>query len=120
MHESAGDLVAIVASLHFDSLVTHLLDATKGNLLTINGLDRVGELSDSREIRVAFNAKRMSDVGEEAHERSLPLTGAIFDSMVEVFQQELVDKKLISPELRLRSTHLPDSLVSRVASDFTV
>ena len=85
MHESAGDLVAIVGSLHFDSLVDHLLDSTKGNLLTINGLDRVGELSDSREIRVAFNAKRMSDVGEEPHDRSLPLTGAIFDTMVEVF-----------------------------------
>jgi hypothetical protein len=107
MHESAGDLVAIVASLHFHSLVDHLLDTTKGNLLTINGLDRVGELSDSREIRVALNSRRMSDVGDEPHERSLPLTGAIFDTMVEVFQQDLVAKKLISDDLRTRSTNLP-------------
>jgi hypothetical protein len=51
MHESAGDLVAIVAALHFDSLMDYLLQSTKANLLTINGLDRVGELSDSRQIR---------------------------------------------------------------------
>lgn len=109
MQESSGDLVAIIASLHFHSLVDHLLDSTRGNLLTINGLDRVGELSDSREIRVAFNAMRMSDVGEEPHDRSLPLTGAIFDTMVEVFQQDLVDKKLISEDLRTRSTNMPGS-----------
>jgi hypothetical protein len=120
MHESSGDLVAIIGSLHFHSLVDHLLDMTKGNLLTINGLDRVGELSESREIRVALNAKRMSDVGTEPHERSLPLTGAIFDTMVEVFQQDLVEKGLIPDELRVRSTNLPGSAqdLVRIQADF--
>jgi hypothetical protein len=120
MQESSGDLVAIIASLHFHSLVDHLLDSTRGNLLTINGLDRVGELSDSREIRVAFNAMRMSDVGEEPHDRSLPLTGAIFDTMVEVFQQDLVDKKLISEDLRARSTNMPGSAenLAAIQGDF--
>ncbi|MEU4159486.1 hypothetical protein [Actinoplanes sp. NPDC026670] len=121
MHESAGDLVAIVASLHFHSVVDLLLDSTKGNLLTINGLDRVGELSDSREIRVAFNSRRMSDVGEEPHDRSLPLTGAIFDTMVEVFQQDLVAKKLISEDLRNRSTNLPGTTqdLDEIQAEFT-
>jgi hypothetical protein len=109
MHEASGDLTAIVALLHFDSFVDYLLDTTKGNLLTVNGLDRVGELSDSREIRIALNGKRMSDVGAEPHERSLPLTGAIFDTMVEVFQQELVKEGLISQDLRDRSNNLPGS-----------
>ncbi|MEX5270591.1 hypothetical protein [Kocuria sabuli] len=120
MHESAGDLVAIIASLHFDSLVDYLLGATRGNLLTVNGLDRVGELSDSREIRVAFNALRMSDVGEDPHERSLPLTGAVFDTMVEIFQEDLVQKRLIDDELRVRSTNLPGSAedLDRIAADF--
>jgi hypothetical protein len=120
MHESAGDLVAIIASLHFNSLVDHLLRRTKGNLLTINGLNRVGELSESREIRVAFNAMRMSDVGDEPHERSLPLTGAIFDTMVEVFQQNLVSKGLIAEELRVRSTQLPGSAadLDKIQADF--
>ncbi|MGH8885242.1 MAG: hypothetical protein ACRDYX_08740 [Egibacteraceae bacterium] len=120
MHESAGDLVAIIASLHFNSLVDYLLHVTKGNLLTINGLDRVGELSESREIRVALNAKRMSDVGREPHQRSLPLTGAIFDTMVEAFQQDLVNKGLISEELRVRSTNFPGSAedLVRIQADF--
>lgn len=111
LHESGGDLTAIIALLHFDSFVDHLLDETKGNLLTINGLDRVGELSDSREIRVAFNSRRMSDVGEEPHDRSLPLTGALFDTMVEVFQQELVRVGLIDQQLREDSNNLPGSSV---------
>ena len=111
LHESGGDLTAIIALLHFDSFVDHLLDETKGNLLTVNGLDRVGELSDSREIRVAFNSRRMSDVGEEPHDRSLPLTGALFDTMVEVFQQELVRVGLIDQQLREDSNNLPGSSV---------
>jgi hypothetical protein len=115
MHEASGDLTAIIALLHFDSFVDYLLETTKGNLLTVNGLDRVGELSDSREIRVALNARRMSDVGEEPHDRSLPLTGAIFDTMIEVFQQELVRRDLISADLREKSTNLPGTSADLVA-----
>jgi hypothetical protein len=114
LHECSGDLTAIVALLHFDSFVDYLLDQTKGNLLTVNGLDRVGELSDSREIRVALNSKRMSDVGDEPHERSLPLTGAIFDTMVEVFQKRLVENGLIEDELRVDSNNLPGDSVDLV------
>ena len=101
-------------------MVDYLLHVTKANLLTINGLDRVGELSESREIRVAFNSRRMSDVGVEPHERSLPLTGAIFDTMVEVFQQDLVTKGLVSDDLRDRSTNLPGNAedLARIQSDF--
>ena len=88
-----ADLTAIVASMHFNSVVDHLLKQTRGNLFTVNELDRVGELSDSREIRVAFNSTRLGDVGNEPHDRSLPLTGGIFDIMVEVFQKKLVAQK---------------------------
>ena len=110
-HESSGDLTAIVALLHFESFVEYLLETSKGNLLTVNGLDRVGELSDSREIRVALNSKRMSDVGKKPHERSLPLTGAIFDTMVEFFQKRLVELGLIDQKLRDDSNNLPGSSV---------
>ncbi|HJQ37621.1 MAG TPA: hypothetical protein VKB93_10820 [Thermoanaerobaculia bacterium] len=105
--ESGGDLTAIIASMHFHSVIDHLLKKTRGNLFTVNELERVGELSGSREIRVAFNSKRMGDVGTEEHERSLPLTGGIFDVMVEVFQKRLVAKNLISADLALRSTQGP-------------
>jgi hypothetical protein len=80
----------------------------------------VGELSDSREIRIALNAKRMSDVDDEPHRRSLPLTGAIFDTMVEVFQEDLVNKGLITSDLRDRSTNLPGSAqnLAQIQADF--
>jgi hypothetical protein len=107
MHEAAGDLTAIVAVLHFNTVVDRLLAHTRGNLFTVNELDRVGELDSSHEIRVAFNYARMSDVGEEPHDRSLPLTGGIFDIMVEVFQKELVARGLITPELAEQSTQGP-------------
>lgn len=108
MHESAGDLVAIVASLHFHSVIDRLLASTRGNLFTVNELDRVGELDKSRQIRIAFNSLRMSDVGTEPHERSLPLTGGIFDILVEVFQKKLVARSLISESLAARSTQGTD------------
>lgn len=122
MHESAGDLVAIVSVLHFNMVVDFLLKKTRGNLFTVNELDRVGELSTSREIRTAFNYARMSDVGTEPHDRSLPLTGGIFDIMVEVFQKELVSTGLISEDLAKRSTLGPsptrDQDLAAIQKDF--
>jgi hypothetical protein len=122
MHESAGDLVAIVASLHFQSVLDHLLQMTRGNLFTVNELERVGELSESREIRMAFNSLRMSDVGDEPHDRSQPLTGGIFDVMVEVYQKQLVTRGLITQELATRSTQGPgpgrDPDLAAVQADF--
>ncbi len=99
MQESAGDLIAIIASLHFDSVLKHLLDNTHGNLFSYNELSRVGELSESKQVRIAFNYLRMSDVNDEAHLRSLPFTGAVFDTLVEIFQQNLVENGLISTKL---------------------
>jgi hypothetical protein len=103
-HESSGDLVAIISVLHFNSVVDRLLGETRGNLFTVNELDRVGELNKSRQIRLAFNSVRMADVGDEPHERSLPLTGGIFDILVEVFQKNLVKAGLITQDLADQST----------------
>ena len=108
MHESAGDIVAIISVLHSDRIVTRLLDRTCGNLFTANELARVGELATNREIRLAFNSLRMSDVGTEPHDRSLPLTGGLFDIMVEVFQKNLVSSGLISEELAVQSSPGPN------------
>lgn len=120
MHESAGDLVAIVASLHSERVVERLLDQSRGNLFSVNELARVGELSESREIRVAFNSVRMSDVDDEPHDRSVPLTGAVFDVMVEVFQKLLVERELISSDLATRSTQGPGGSpdIAGIAAEF--
>lgn len=103
--ESGADLCAVVASLHFNSVIDHALRKSHGDLFTVNELSRLGELPDGREIRVAFNCEKMSTVSEEPHERSLPLTGALFDILVDRFQAELVDQGLISGDLAKRSNY---------------
>ncbi len=108
-HETVGDIVAVISALHFNKVVDHLLNKSKGNLFTENEVSRIGELSDSRQIRKAFNYERMSTVSpSKAHDLSKPLTGAIFDIMVEVFQKNLVEKGLISQELADISYHGPE------------
>lgn len=104
-HEAFGDLVAIVAVLHFDSVINHILKTTKGNLFSVNELSRMGELSESREIRRAFNDIKMSDVqgDDEEHLLSEPFTGGAFDILVQVFQIHLIDKGLITKELGARA-----------------
>ncbi len=110
-HESVGDVVALISLLHFDKVVSYLLDQSKGNLFTVNELSRVGELSQSKEIRRAFNYERMSTVSSEEHDLSKPLTGALFDIFVEVFQKELVKSGLIDQELADLAYHGPEEPV---------
>lgn len=108
-HESSGDLVALISVLHFESVLKHLLGVTQGNLYTFNEWDRIGELSETEQIRLACNSLKMSDLDDvkEIHKRSLPLTGAVFDFFVEVFQAKLVERGLISPALAALSYGIP-------------
>lgn len=109
-HEAASDMVAVISVLHFDSVVDRLLGDTHGNLYLRNTLNRVGEESDTRQIRMASNSLKMSDAPDpntprdqlsykQIHDISLPMTGALFDMLMEVFQHNLVYEDLISPEL---------------------
>lgn len=109
-HESASDLVGIIGLLHFDCVVDLLLARTSGDLYPRNVLNRIAEVSPTRQIRLASNNLTMADVPDvdtppgrlsykELHDISLPLTGAVFDLLVEIFQQNLVDRDLIDPRL---------------------
>jgi hypothetical protein len=120
-HESAGDLVAMIASLHFNKMVDRILENSKGNLFTTNELTRMGELSETQQIRVLFNDVVMSPtISREPHDLSLPLTGAIFDIFVEVFQKELVQAGLISQDLATRSFNSPDEEADNtIQAEFT-
>ena len=119
-HESASDCVAMISALHFDTFVDHLLKATAGDLYVENELNRIGELSKTRQIRIASNALKVKDVvgidmppneatGKQVHALGQPLTGAIFDIMVEFYQGRLVDFGLMSAEhaaaIRDAATH---------------
>ncbi len=109
-HETASDLVAIVSVLHFNTVLDRLLNDTCGNLYARNELNRIGEESGTRQIRMASNDKKMHHVpdpgtpldklsNKQIHDMSLPLTGALFDLLVEVFQHNLVDDGIINKEL---------------------
>ena len=105
-HESFSDLVSLIAVLQFPSVIHKLLRQTHGNLYALNMLSRIGELSRTEQIRIADNTTTMADVAgirltpagdwidlqgleRNAHGLAQPLTGAVFDILVEVFQDGL-------------------------------
>jgi hypothetical protein len=105
-HESAADCVAVLAALHFETVLGRVLEDTEGSLYVANELNRIGELSRTRQIRSAANALTMADVvppelpagdvsARQVHALGLPLTGAIFDILVEFFLDRLVVDRLI-------------------------
>jgi hypothetical protein len=99
-HESVADLISLMGLLNFDSALDRILRRTRGNLLISNELDRLAELSDSKQIRMASHSLKMSDVGFEVHDRSRPFTGAIFDTGVEIFQLLLCERGLAKLDTR--------------------
>jgi hypothetical protein len=107
--ESASDLVALITAMHFDQLIDHVLGTSGGNIYVLNELDRFAELSENDQIRIASNSKRMRDVVDvstpadqltqpQLHELGEPLTGAVFDILVDLYQRELVDRGAISAD----------------------
>jgi hypothetical protein len=109
--EAAADLVAIVASLSFDSVVNRLLAGTRGNLFSPNELSRVGELGRTRQIRTAFNYLKLSDVrpapgtplADAKYPLAEPFTAGAFDILVELYEQGLVARGAIPRDLADRS-----------------
>jgi hypothetical protein len=101
-HESAADLAALVAALHFDSVIDQVLESSRGNLYTYNELNRFAELSENEQIRLASNSLKLSAFAAgwtDEHDLSQPLTGAIFDTFIDVFHESLLDLGLISPQV---------------------
>lgn len=111
-HESMSDMVALLSTLHFDSITDDLIDQTGGNLYVLNFLNRIGELSNSEQIRIASNSAVMADLaglrlgpdgewidptgqGRKAHQLAQPLTGALFDTLTEIYQDGLARRGVI-------------------------
>jgi hypothetical protein len=118
-HESFSDLVALVAVMHFPSVLARLLEQTQGNLYVLNLVNRIGETSAHTQIRLASNTATMAAVrdialapdgswidpsgrGRNQHAVAEPLTGAIFDILVEIYQDTLVVEGMIAPEADVR------------------
>ncbi len=108
-HESAADLVSLIASLHFNSVVDDLLLTTRGNLYTLNQVSRMAELSGKEQIRISSNDRRLSEFTrgwKKEHELSQPLTGAFFDILVDIFHEQLLEAGLIDPSVEDLSDQL--------------
>lgn len=104
-HEACSDLISLLSFMHFDSGLDRLLRHCEGNLLVLNELNRIAELTGDRQIRLAGNARRMSEVSAEIHDRSRPFTGAVFDTIVDGFharlvQRDLADEGLLDIDIR--------------------
>lgn len=104
-HEASADLISLLSFLHFDSGMDRLLRHSQANLLVLNELNRIAELTGDRQIRIASNARKMSEVTDEIHDRSRPFTGAVFDTLVDLYhaglvRQGLADAKLLGLDIR--------------------
>lgn len=111
-HEAAADWVAMIASLHFPSVIRDLLDLTSGNLYTYNEFNRFSELSAYEQICSADNTLKLSDFEDgwrDEHKLSEPLTGALFDIFVDIFHEILVEKNAIDRDLE----DLAETAISR-------
>jgi hypothetical protein len=118
-HESIADVSALLTAMHFEVVIMRVLTETSGNLYVLNDFNRIGELSSTQQIRVADNTMTLADVadlelsptgewidptgqGRNAHALAQPLTGAIFDFLVDLFQEALVRRGMIDPDLDAR------------------
>ena len=108
--EAMGDVMALISAMHFESVLDSTLASSKGNLYVLNETNRIGELSNIAQVRVASNSRKLSDYEygwSSPHDLAQPMVGAIFDSMVDVYQTRLLETGLIDPELRRLSEAVP-------------
>jgi hypothetical protein len=109
--EGAADLVALIACLHFDHVVTRLLENTRGRLFSKNMLSRFGEERRRTQIRSAFNsattwspAIALAEAKYDKHAFSKLFTGGAFDAFVEIYERYLVRHGAIPAGLAREST----------------
>ncbi|NGO52164.1 hypothetical protein [Mesorhizobium camelthorni] len=118
-HEASADLISLLSFLHFDSGLDRLLRNCSGNLLVLNELNRIAELTGDRQIRLASNARRLSEVTDEIHDRSRPFTGALFDTIVDLYHAGLVRDGLADERLLEIDIENVDEAAMHRISDFT-
>jgi hypothetical protein len=123
--EASADLMAVVASLHFEEVVTHLMTHTRGNLFSTNILSRVGELNRRQQVRNVLNGWTMDAAEDEfvdddrrKYQLSLPFTGGAFEVLVEIYEQGLVQRGLITEALVATSRAARQRNLARTQREF--
>ena len=103
--EASADLVAMVALLHFEAAVKHLLDRTHGDLFSANVLSRIGELSEKRTVRRAFSDATLQTIAWDPNPDSFryalaaPLIAGSFNILVLMYQDALTRRGAIPRSL---------------------
>jgi hypothetical protein len=103
--EAFADIVSIVTLLHFEKVVKHALRQTSGNLFSQNVLSNLGEVSRTQAFRRAFNDAAVSTLEWTAdqdvfkYRLAAPLTAGVFDILVDMYEDALVTRRVISREL---------------------
>ena len=122
--EGAADLVALVTTLHFESVIAHLLRQTAGFLYSDNLLSRIGEWGRGPTAvpRRTFNAATMASVRADQHlnkhKLSSPFTGAVFDGFVRIFLHHLVVRDALDVNVARRCRHTPGEPVPDLGAEF--
>jgi hypothetical protein len=107
--EAFADVVSMVTLLHFEKVVRHLLRQTSGNLFSQNVLSDLGETSRRQTVRRAFSDAAVStlewteDQDELKYRLAAPLTAAVFDILVDMYEDELVARRAVSRDLAVAS-----------------
>ncbi len=94
LHESFGDITAILSLLEQLDMCEAVIAHSKGDLHSPTFFMRIGEqmgnaLGFKMGLRNADNNLRIDQVTEEIHDLSRVFTGAFFDILVEMFEQEV-------------------------------
>lgn len=122
--EAAADLIALVTTLHFESVIAHVLTQTAGFLYGDNLLSRFGEWGRGATAlpRRSFNDATMASVRAmdplTKHALSSPFTGAVYDVLVGIFLGRLVAVGAIDERVAARCRHTPGVPVPDLADDF--
>ena len=122
--EAAADLIALVTTLHFESVIEHVLAQTAGFLYGDNLLSRFGEWGRGPTAlpRRSFNDATMATVRARdpltKHALSGPFTGAVYDILVGIFIHHLVARGAIDERLAARCRHTPGVRVPDLVGEF--
>jgi hypothetical protein len=124
--EAFADLAAMVTLLHFEPMVSHLLRRTRGNLFSINALSKVGELSRKLTVRRAFSDSKLStlkwDADQDKFKYALaaPLTAAVFDILVDIYERALVRRRAIPADVASASVGFVGEKLPAIQAQFAV
>jgi hypothetical protein len=122
--EAFADIVSMVTLLHFEKVVKHTLRQTSGNLFSQNVLTNLGEVSRTRAFRKAFNDAAVSTLQWTAdqdlfkYQLAAPLTAGVFDILVDMYEEALVARRLISRELADASFDSLGQRLREIQSEF--